>query len=38
MMSAINERLAELGILAGPGPFYGEHFPQHVRVSLTATD
>jgi succinyldiaminopimelate transaminase len=32
------ERLAELGILAGPGSFYGEHFPQHVRVSLTATD
>ncbi|KQP55915.1 succinyldiaminopimelate transaminase [Agreia sp. Leaf283] len=30
--------LAELGILAGPGPFYGEHFPQHVRLSLTATD
>ena len=31
-------RLAELGILAGPGHFYGEHFPQHVRFSLTATD
>ncbi|MDN4638722.1 succinyldiaminopimelate transaminase [Agreia sp. PsM10] len=30
--------LAELGILAGPGPFYGDHFPQHVRLSLTATD
>ncbi|MBF4634551.1 succinyldiaminopimelate transaminase [Agreia pratensis] len=30
--------LAELGILAGPGPFYGDHFPHHVRVSLTATD
>ncbi|SKA99358.1 succinyldiaminopimelate aminotransferase apoenzyme [Agreia bicolorata] len=30
--------LAERGILAGPGLFYGEHFPQHVRVSLTATD
>jgi succinyldiaminopimelate transaminase len=32
------ERLAELGILAGPGSFYGEHHPQHVRLSLTATD
>jgi succinyldiaminopimelate transaminase len=31
-------RLADLGILAGPGHFYGEHFPQHVRFSLTATD
>jgi succinyldiaminopimelate transaminase len=31
-------RLAELGILAGPGTFYGEHFPEHVRFSLTATD
>ncbi|SMQ68254.1 succinyldiaminopimelate transaminase [Agreia sp. VKM Ac-1783] len=30
--------LAERGILAGPGPFYGDHFPQHIRVSLTATD
>ncbi|RFA19984.1 succinyldiaminopimelate transaminase [Subtercola boreus] len=32
--------LAELGILAGPGPgpFYGDHFPEHVRFSLTATD
>ena len=30
--------LAERGILAGPGPFYGDHYPQHVRVSLTATD
>ncbi|WP_424448767.1 succinyldiaminopimelate transaminase [Microbacterium arborescens] len=29
-------RLAERGILAGPGHFYGEHFPQHVRFSLTA--
>jgi len=32
------DRLAALGILAGPGHFYGEHFPQHVRFSLTATD
>ena len=31
-------RLADLGILAGPGHFYGEHFPRHVRLSLTATD
>ena len=31
-------RLADLGILAGPGVFYGEHFPRHVRLSLTATD
>lgn len=30
--------LAERGILAGPGPFYGDHYPQHVRLSLTATD
>lgn len=29
--------LADLGIVAGPGPFYGEH-PEHIRVSLTATD
>lgn len=31
-------RLADLGILAGPGHFYGTHFPEHVRFSLTATD
>jgi succinyldiaminopimelate transaminase len=31
-------RLADLGILAGPGVFYGPFFPQHVRLSLTATD
>jgi aspartate/methionine/tyrosine aminotransferase len=31
-------RLADVGVLAGPGVFYGEHFPQHVRFSLTATD
>jgi succinyldiaminopimelate transaminase len=31
-------RLADLGILAGPGDFYGTRFPQHVRLSLTATD
>ena len=29
---------AERGILGGPGHFYGEYFPQHVRLSLTATD
>ncbi|MBB3158666.1 succinyldiaminopimelate transaminase [Microbacterium proteolyticum] len=32
------DRLADLGILVGPGHFYGEHFPNHVRFSLTATD
>ena len=31
-------RLAEIGILGGPGYFYGDHFPQHIRLSLTATD
>lgn len=30
------QRLAELGILAGPGPFYGAHSGEHVRFSLTA--
>lgn len=30
--------LSELGILAGPGPFYGSFYPKHVRFSLTATD
>ena len=29
-------RLADLGILAGPGPFYGPHSGQHVRLALTA--
>ncbi|WP_374311684.1 succinyldiaminopimelate transaminase [Microbacterium sp.] len=32
------DRLAAIGILAGPGHFYGTHFPQHVRLSLTAPD
>ncbi|SFN96745.1 succinyldiaminopimelate transaminase [Mycetocola miduiensis] len=32
------DRLADLGILAGPGHFYGEFYPDHVRLSLTATD
>ena len=31
-------RLADLGIVGGPGHFYGVHFPGHVRLSLTATD
>ncbi|PSL39919.1 succinyldiaminopimelate aminotransferase [Labedella gwakjiensis] len=31
-------RLARLGILGGPGPFYGSTSPEHVRLSLTATD
>lgn len=31
-------RLASRGILAGPGPFYGDFYPEHVRFSLTATD
>jgi succinyldiaminopimelate transaminase len=30
--------LADLGILAGPGVFYGDFFPRHVRLSLTASD
>jgi len=30
------DRLASLGILAGPGHFYGDHSGQHVRLSLTA--
>ncbi|MCS4275511.1 succinyldiaminopimelate transaminase [Mycetocola sp. BIGb0189] len=30
--------LAELGIMAGPGHFYGDFSPQHVRLSLTASD
>lgn len=30
-------RLAELGILAGPGPFYGDSSTEHVRLSLTAS-
>lgn len=29
-------RLADLGILAGPGPFYGDHSKEHIRLSLTA--
>ena len=30
--------LAERGILAAPGDFYGTAAAQHVRVALTATD
>ncbi|WP_102192329.1 succinyldiaminopimelate transaminase [Microbacterium aurantiacum] len=30
------QRLAELGILAGPGPFYGAVSGEYVRLSLTA--
>lgn len=29
-------RLADLGILAGPGPFYGVDSAEHIRLSLTA--
>ncbi|WP_373456766.1 succinyldiaminopimelate transaminase [Brevibacterium sp. 50QC2O2] len=31
-------RLSELGIIAGPGEFYGAGGSQHVRIALTATD
>lgn len=30
--------LAEAGIIAGPGHFYGDHSPRHVRLALTASD
>ncbi|HWV50908.1 MAG TPA: succinyldiaminopimelate transaminase, partial [Microbacterium sp.] len=29
-------RMADLGILAGPGPFYGETSTEHIRLALTA--
>lgn len=32
------DRLAEIGILVGPGAFYGKDCGDHVRVALTATD
>nr|WP_255529487.1 succinyldiaminopimelate transaminase [Leucobacter edaphi] len=32
------DRLAGLGIVAGPGHFYGDHSPRHVRLALTASD
>jgi succinyldiaminopimelate transaminase len=31
-------RLADVGVLAGPGPFYGDANAEHVRLSLTASD
>jgi aspartate/methionine/tyrosine aminotransferase len=30
--------LAEIGIIATPGHFYGENGSSHIRVALTATD
>jgi len=30
--------LADLGILAAPGAFYGEEPAEHVRIALTASD
>ena len=30
--------LAELGILATPGVFYGDAGAQHIRIAMTATD
>jgi aspartate/methionine/tyrosine aminotransferase len=30
--------LAELGILATPGSFYGPDGSQHIRIAMTATD
>jgi succinyldiaminopimelate transaminase len=32
------DRMAELGILVGPGSLYGDSSTQHVRFALTATD
>ena len=32
------DRLADLGILAAPGDFYGTAGADHVRIALTATD
>ena len=32
------ERLAKLGIVAGPGVFYGEGCDGYVRIALTASD
>lgn len=29
---------AQRGIVVGPGHFYGNHSPQHVRIALTAND
>ncbi len=30
--------LADLGILATPGVFYGDAGAQHIRIAMTATD
>ena len=30
--------MAGLGIIAGPGVFYGEHGEGYVRIALTASD
>ena len=32
------EAFARLGIVVGPGHFYGDDSPQHVRLALTASD
>jgi aspartate/methionine/tyrosine aminotransferase len=32
------DRLAQRGILAAPGAFYGPAAAQHVRIAMTATD
>jgi len=32
------DRLASMGILAGPGSFYGDEKSKHVRLSITASD
>jgi aspartate/methionine/tyrosine aminotransferase len=32
------DRLADLGIVAAPGTFYGPAGARHVRMALTATD
>lgn len=32
------EEFARLGIVVGPGHFYGDHSPRHVRLALTASD
>ena len=32
------QRLAVLGIIAGPGAFYGSEGEAHVRIALTASD
>lgn len=32
------DELAGHGIIAGPGYFYGDFYPEHIRLSLTAAD